>query len=519
MHPLPTTTNKNLKKLALTISFISSFALVLPGCRIPGLQQPDQVHSLPDTFKDEINWENSSQVALEEFFEDPILKSLIDQALCDNLQLKILAQDIQIAENEVLKRSGAYLPFLNFASGAGLNKFSPYTLTGADNSQNLLPNGSNFPKPLPDFLVGVNVSWQVDIWRQLRNARDAAAFRYLGTMDGRNYVVTRLIAEISENYYQLMALDKRLETLDKTIGLQEKSLEMTQALKVGARGTELPVQRFQADVRKYQSEKILIKQEIVQVENRINFLAGRFPQTVERSTGEYINLNMHTLSTGVPSQLLQNRPDIREAERELAATGLDVKSAKARFYPQLFISGGVGYEAFNPKYLIASPESLIYSVAGDLTAPVINRRAIKADYLTANATQLQAVYNYQRTILNAFTEVVNLTNKVQNYGKSLELKKEQLVSLESAVDSATKLFQNARVEYVDVLLVQRDLNQARFDLIETKQGQLSAIVNAYQALGGGLVRYTYEETSTPVYVQSDMPSDQTLPSPVPVEGQ
>ena len=217
---------------------------------------------------------------------------------------------------------------------------------------------------------------------------------------------------------------------------------------------------------------------------------------------------MHTLSAGVPSQLLQNRPDIRQAERQLAATGLDVKSAKARFYPQLFITGGVGYEAFNPRYLIASPESLIYRVAGDLTAPLINRRAIKADYLSANAEQLQAVYNYQRTVLNAFTEVVNLTNKVQNFGKSLELKKEQIVSLEDSVDSATKLFQNARVEYVDVLLVQRDLNQARFDLIDTKQGQLSAIVNAYQALGGGLVRNTSELQLLPyqpVEIETELP--------------
>ena len=132
-----------------------------------------------------------------------------------------------------------------------------------------------------------------------------------------------------------------------------------------------------------------------------------------------------------------------------------------------------------------TPEALIYNVAGNLVAPLINRKAIQAEYLSANARQLESVYNYQRVILNAFTEVVNRVSKVENYSKSIEIKKQQLESLEASVDVATKLFQNARVEYMDVLFAQRDLLDARMVLIDTKRQQLSAIVNAYQALGGG----------------------------------
>ena len=165
-----------------------------------------------------------------------------------------------------------------------------------------------------------------------------------------------------------------------------------------------------------------------------------------------------------------------------------MKVARANFFPKLIITGGVGYEAFNTKYLFLTPESLIYNVAGDLVAPLINKKAIKADYINANARQLQAVYNYQRVILNAFTEVINRVSKVQNYSKSIEIKKQQLESLEASVDVASNLFQNARVEYMDVLFAQRDLMDARMVLIETKQQQLSAIVNAYQALGGGLMQ-------------------------------
>ncbi len=153
------------------------------------------------------------------------------------------------------------------------------------------------------------------------------------------------------------------------------------------------------------------------------------------------------------------------------------------------MSAGVGWEAFNTKYLFLTPESLIYNTAGALTAPLVNFSAIRADYLTANARQLQAVYEYQRTVLNAFTEVVNRISGVQNYSVSIEIKKQQLASLESAVNVASTLFQQARpgVDYMDVLFAQRDLVDARMVLIDTKREQLAAVVNAYQALGGGAV--------------------------------
>ena len=442
---------------------------------------------MPETYNGEMNWDNSACVELHEFFNDPLLTNLVDQALVDNQELKILAQDIRIANNEVLARRGAYFPFISFGARAGAEKSGDFTREGAVES-NLMASGKSFPDPLPDFLVGTNVSWEIDIWKKLRNARSAAALRYLGTNDGRNYVITRLVADIAEEYYDLLALDKQLETLDKTIELQQKSLEASMAKKEAGRGTELAVQRFQAEVRKNQSEKLVIAQEIVEAENRINFLAGRYPQPIERQSVDFINLNLHSLSAGVPAQLLQNRNDIRQAERELAAAGLEVQVARANFYPSLNISAGVGYRAFDSGFLFTTPASLVYNAFGDVVAPLINRAAIKAAYMTANAEQLQAVYNYQRTVLNAFTEVMNYMSKVDKYGQSIEIKKQQLESLEASVDSASKLFQNARAEYVEVLLAQRDLQDAKIVIIDTKREQLTAIVNAYQALGGGMVR-------------------------------
>ena len=485
MMPFVRTSRAQRANAVATAIVVGLLLLVMSGCGIPKLGLAKHGPPLPGDFNGATTSDNTSYVGTSEFFNDPRLTGLINQALWGNQQLRILSPDIAIANNEVLKRRGSFLPFVTFGGGASLENLSTYTPLGADLSQIVSPTGQPFPNPLPDFLIGADITWQVDIWRQLRNARDSAGLRYLGTVDGWNYVVTRLVAEISENYYKLMALDKQLETLDRTIALQEQSLEIAKSQKEGARGTELAVQRFQAEVRKNQSDKLIIYQQIIETENRVNFLAGRYPQAVERDSNGFIDLNLYTLSVGVPSQLLLNRPDIRQAERDLQAAGLDVRVARANFYPRLTITSGVGYEAFNAKYLFFTPESLIYGVAGGLVAPLINKRAIQADYLTANAKQLQAIYEYQRVTLNAFTEVVNRVSKVQNYSRSIELKKQQLDSLESAVDVASKLFQNARVEYMDVLFAQRDRNDARLVLIDTKREQLSAIVNAYQALGGG----------------------------------
>jgi NodT family efflux transporter outer membrane factor (OMF) lipoprotein len=428
---------------------------------------------------------NSALLPQAAFYDDPFLIDLINQALVGNQELRILAEEIRIANYETYARSGEYRPFVTGGLGAGIEKPGLHTPGGAVEDQLDAAPGKSFPDPLPNFLVGTQISWELDIWKRLRNAQQAAAVRYLGSREGRNFVVTRLVAEISENYYKLLALDNRLATLEKTIEIQKSSLLVAEAKKNAGRGTELAVRRFEAEVEKNQAERSILQQEIVETENRINFLAGRFPQRVERSSVPFVDLALNELCSGIPSELLQNRADIRQAEREVAATGLDIKVARARFYPSLSLTGGLGWNAFGTGYLFRTPESLVYGVAGDLVGPLINKRAIKAAYSTANAKQLQAIYNYQQTILEAHIEVVNFLTKVENYRRSIEIKKQQLLALEASVDAANNLFQNARAEYVEVLLAQRELMEARMLLIDTKQEQLGAVINAYQALGGG----------------------------------
>ncbi len=493
MNGLASLSNTKPKQRAIAMAIVCGLLLVQPSC-IPNLRKPNPAPPVPEDFSRPISPDNSAEVRIEEFYNDPVLLGLIDQALAGNQELRILNENIQIASNEVLARRGAYLPFVTAGGGPSFNKASSFSPEGAGLLDDPFRPGMFIPNPYGNFLLGTNLFWQIDIWRQLRNARDAAAQRVLAATEERNYFVTRLVAEVAENYYVLMALDARLANLNRIIELQERSLEMASARMRAARGTDMPVQRFQAEVRKNQSQKLIVNQDIIQTANRINFVLGRFPQTVTRTPVNFIDLKMHSLSLGVPSQLLLNRPDIRQAERELAAAGLDVKVARARFFPVVTITGSVGYEAFNFRYLFLTPEALVGNIAAGAIGPVINFKAIKADYLSASAKQLQTVYHYQRVVINAFTEVFNRMAKVENYGTSIEIKRQQVQALEAAVAAATFLWQLPRdqlpvgevpIDYLDVLTAQNELFDGIRDLIDTKSEQLSAIVNTYQALGGG----------------------------------
>lgn len=420
-----------------------------------------------------------AQAKWKEFFHSAELRSLIEAALKNNQELNIQVQEIIIAQNEISARQGEYLPKVNAVAGAGVDKVGKYTSQGASDE------ATGLPENLGNFTFGLTASWEIDIWKKLRNAAKAATYRYLASIEARNFVVTQIVAEIARSYYDLIALDNELDVLYRNIEVQTNALEVVKLEKQAARVTELAVQRFEAEVLKNRSRIYDVEQERVQAENRINFLVGRFPQPVARNAEEFKAPLPDEIHAGLPSQLLENRPDVRQAEMQLEAAKLDVKSAKAAFYPSLSIDAGVGYRSFNIEHLVTTPASLLYGVAGGLTAPLLNRKAIAAQYRSANAMQLQAVFNYERTLLQAFTDVVNQTAMIGNLKKSYDLQSQQVETLGRSVEVSNVLFQSARADYMEVLMTRRDSLEAQLSLIETKKRQFQAMVNVYQALGGG----------------------------------
>ncbi len=473
------------RKIILTYVGLAFLFFLFTACVGTSVVQKKENKSVPESYSSTKDTINSAKIKWKDFFTDQNLNDLIDVALKNNQELNIMLQEINIAKNEVRARKGLYLPTLNTGVAAGGEKVGRYTSQGASDDANEITPGKKVPDFLPNYLVGVNVSWEIDIWKKLRNSKKSATYRYLSTIEGKNFMVTNIISEIASSYYELMALDNQLDILKKNIELYQNSLEIVKLEKQSARVTELAVRRFEAEVLKNQSRQYYISQQIIETENKINFLVGRFPQPVSRNSQNFIDLDPDTIHSGIPSQLLENRPDIRQAEKELVASKLDVKSAKANFYPSLMITAGAGFGAFNPTYLIKSPQSLLYSLAGDLVAPLINRNAIKATYYSANSKQIQAAYNYECTILKAHIEVVNQLAKISNLKKSYDLKTKQVQALTESIDISTVLFRSARADYMEVLLTQRDALESRFELVETKMLQLNARVAIYRALGGG----------------------------------
>lgn len=462
-----------------------SLLLTAAGCKVPEAMSLAGSRPVPGSYNTGRDSTNTSAIRWKDFFTDPDLVVLIDTALKNNQELMITLQEIEIARNEVRARKGAYLPTVGLGAGAGVDKAARYTSRGAAEAVSEITPGKEISEPLGNLIAGVNANWEVDIWKKLRNAKKAAVARYLSTVEGKNFVLTNLIAEVATSYYELLALDNQLSIVRQNIELQKSALEVVKVQKDAARATELAVQKFKAEVLKSQSMEFGILQSIRETENRINLLLGRYPQDIPRDKSDFLGLLPPTVRSGIPSQLLANRPDIRQAELELSAAKLDVKVARAEFYPSFNISAAIGLQAFKPSYFLKFPESILYSLAGDLAAPLINRNAIKAEFYNANARQVQAMYHYERTILNAYLEVANQLSKIRNLESSYSLKSGQVEALTSSIDIANNLFKSARADYLEVLTTQRDVLEARLELVETKKEQLNAVVHIYRDLGGG----------------------------------
>ena len=466
---------------------IGILLLSFSGCQVVKIASKTESKVTPANYnKTQISDStNAAQISWREYFTDPNLIALIDTALQNNQELNIILQEIEISKNEVSARKGEYLPFLNIRGNAGFDKVGKFTRNGAVEENLEVKPGTAFPEPVPDFMLGAYASWEIDVWKKLRNAKKSAALRYLSSVEGKNFMITNLVSEIATSYYELMALDNLLNIIKNNIEIQSKALQVVKQQKQAGKVSQLAVNRFEAQLLNTKNRQYEIFQRIVETENRINFLTGRFPQSITRSSATFKDINIDSVyAAGIPSQLLENRPDIRQAEIELMAAKLDVKVAKANFYPSFRITAGAGFQAFNPALLLY-PESSLYSFAGDLLAPLINRNAIKAIYYNANSKQIQSVYNYERSILNAYIDVVNQLSKVDNYKKSYETKLQEVNLLNQSISISNSLYNSGRADYLEILLTQREALESTVELIEIKLKLMNAKVNIYRALGGG----------------------------------
>lgn len=426
-----------------------------------------------------------ADIKWRQYFADALLQKLIDTAISNNSDLQIALQRIEMSRSSVKLANGALLPQVSLNVGGSVRRFGLYTMDGAGNASTEITPGQTVPVNLPDMYVGLQSSWEVDIWGKLRNQRKSAISQYLSSIEGTNFVISNLIADVAINYNELLALDNELDIVRQTIRKQQEALEVVRLQKEAGRANELAVQQFNAQLLNTQVLEKNVHQQIIEAENKINFLLGRYPQAIERTKGIFFKEIPQEILAGVPSQLLANRPDVRAAELQIEASQFDLKAARAAFFPNFNITASFGFQAFNPEFLFVSPASIAYSVMGTLVAPLINMNALKAQFNTAKANQLTAMHNYQKTILNATIEVANELSNIQNLHQINSLKKQQSDVLKQSVDSSNELFKYARASYLEVLMAQQSALQSNLELIDVTKRQRMSTINIYKALGGG----------------------------------
>lgn len=441
--------------------------------------------SLPEQYKG--NQTDSNNIAFQtwqDFFKDPNLHLLIDSALKRNQELNIMRQEYLISTNEIRSRKGEYLPFLNLGAAGEVEKSSENSRLGVFEEHQNKHGDRAIPEPYTNLQLGLNFSWELDVWKKLRNAKKAAVMESLATKEHQKFMQTELIAEIVAQYYELLALDQLSDLFERNIEIQEHAINIVEQQKKAGQVNQLAVNRFKAQSLSLKSYLFQINQQIIEGENKLKLLCGGSISYVDRSAASFLEEIGDSMSYGIPQQLLYNRPDVKQAEFDLVKAKLDVKVARAQFFPSIGIHANVGFNSFDPG-LLFNPKSLLLNAAGELMMPLINRNAIQAAYKTANNKQIQTVYEYDKTLLTAFYEVENTINSMVNTEEALKLKTEEVEILEASVQVSNNLFQSARADYTELLFTQREALEAKVEWIEIQLQALHNKVYLYKALGGG----------------------------------
>ncbi|MDR8394031.1 efflux transporter outer membrane subunit [Aliifodinibius sp. S!AR15-10] len=455
-----------LAALLLTI-FLSSCIATKPYKK-PDLQA--ETETLYPFDRVEMDSTTLSDMPWQEVFKDPTLRDLIREALNNNLDLQDAIQQIRVAEANFYQGQMNMLPSLYLNGSVGYGELS-------DNA-----NQANIPAS-EQYTASLSSSWELDVWGKLTSAKKASYAALLQTEAIHRAIQTSLIANVANAYYQLLALDRQLEITRKTVENRLQDVETVKSLKESSMVTGVSVQ--QSIANRYAAEVTIpeFEQQITELENDLSILLGRTPGTIERSSlAEQEPID--SLSTGVPAQLLRNRPDILAAEYSFRSAFELTNNARAYFYPSFTLTAEGGYQSLSTQDLF-QPGSVFYNIIGGLTQPLFNNGRNLARLKQSKAQQQQALLQLRSSILNAGREVSNALSQFQNAEQKIELREQQVNALENAVEYSRELLQFGEANYIDVLTAQQSLLTTQLGSVNDKLQQLTAGVSLYRALGGG----------------------------------
>jgi outer membrane protein, multidrug efflux system len=404
-------------------------------------------------------------------YQDPVLTQLIHTAIAQNYDVRIAAARVLEAQAQVGVTRANQLP----SAGVGADIFSQQNAKVT----NLFPayqvNGGE---------LSLSVIWNLDFWGKYRRQTEAARAQLLATEWGQRAVISSLVANVATAYFQLRALDSELEISKRTLGSRQQSLQLTQVLESHGSGSGLDVS--QAEQLVYTASETIpdLERQIEQQENLLSILLGENPQSVPRGRALTDQPVPESVPALLPSELLERRPDIRQSEGIMVAANAQIGVAKASFFPSLSLTGLGGLESNALNHFISQP-SEVWSAAAGVTQPVFQGGALRSGLRLARANWREAVFSYQQTVQNALEQVSNSLVASQ---KNREFREQQELLTKAAQQTdqfSEVLYKNGGASYLQVLTSETNYFSAELNLVQAQLNERLALVELYQALGGG----------------------------------
>ena len=405
-----------------------------------------------------------ADLSWRELFTDPLLQNLIDSGIANNTDLNIARLKVEEAQALLTASKLAYLP-----------------------SVSLIPQGTirsvEGGSTTKSYDLAASADWEIDLFGRITNAKREAKAVLEQSEAYRQAVQTQLVATIANSYYSLLMLDKQYEISRSTAELWAENLRVMRALKEAGQTTEMAVAQIEASKLAVDASLLTMQQQITEMENSISSLLGDVPRQIERSTLDAQSFP-DTLSVGVPLQLLQRRPDVRQSEAALAAAFYVTNQAYAAFYPLITLSGSAGWTNAAGA-VITNPGQWLFTAIGSLVQPLFNRGQNVANLKVAKAQQQEALLTFRQSLLDAGTEVNNALLQWQTARQRLVIDRQQIASLQSAVRSSELLMLHSSQNYLEVLTARQTLLDAELSAVSDRFDEIQGVINLYHALGGG----------------------------------
>ena len=453
-----------MKKIIICISI----AVGISGCSIyRTYKQPDMSAVTDNLYRQSSEQSDTTSMATlswREIFTDSYLQQLIDTGLKNNTDLNIARLKVKEAEALLMTSRLSYLPSISFTPQGTLSKAEKSSLNKT-------------------YDLALSANWEVDIFGRITNAKREAKAALEQSDAYCQAVQTQLIATIANSYYTLLMLDDQLEISRYTAENWSENLRVMKALKKAGQTTDMAVAQTEASKLSVDASLLLIEQQIAETENALSALLGSVPGAIPRSTLKQQEFP-ESLAVGVPLQLLQRRPDVRQSEAALAAAFYVTNQAHSAFYPSITLSGSAGWTNAAGA-VVTNPGQWLFSAVGSLVQPLFNKGQNIANLKVAKAQQEEALLSFRQSLLDAGTEVNDALLQWQTARERLTLNQQQIASLESAVRSSELLMRYSSQNYLEVLTARQTLLQAELDAVSARFDEIQGVINLYHALGGG----------------------------------